>query len=238
MPEEAPAAAENAPIVSVPVAADDVVRQAFVWNLAVEAARLGARTRVLAPLADSTGNPWPEPRDRPLGARFVATPAESLIELDDAASELEHEGGDDPELTWVCVPPTWIAEQNTRNFKLLLRWLLVFSTPERRDLMNNYALIKRACANGSPSAVGVTFHGARSRAAAERAFCKLADVSHRHLDLELVSYGLLADELQIYRSIVSRRPVGLSNPQSVAARALQDVARLFLGDAKEMAAVV
>jgi MinD-like ATPase involved in chromosome partitioning or flagellar assembly len=50
-----------------------------------------------------------------------------------------------------------------------------------------------------------------------------------------VSYGLLVDDLHVYRAIVARRPIGLEHPQSPAARALRDVARLVLEDARKIA---
>ena len=82
------------------------------------------------------------------------------------------------------------------------------------------------------ASVGVTIHGARRIADAESAFLHLADVASRWLRRELVSYGLLVDDLHIYRAIVARRPIGLEHPQSRAARALRDVARMLLEDTR------
>ena len=45
-----------------------------------------------------------------------------------------------------------------------------------------------------------------------------------------VSYGVLLEDLQVYRALTQRRPIGLSAPQSRPARALRDVARLLLED--------
>ena len=93
-----------------------------------------------------------------------------------------------------------------------------------------------ACSRRATQArVGVTIHGARRIADAQSAFLHLAGVAARHLGRDLASYGLLVDDLHIYRAIVSRRPIGLEHPQSRAARALRDVARLLLEDARKMA---
>ena len=46
---------------------------------------------------------------------------------------------------------------------------------------------------------------------------------------------LVVDDLHVYRAIVSRRPIGIEHPQSRAARALRDVARLVLDDARSLA---
>jgi hypothetical protein len=79
--------------------------------------------------------------------------------------------------------------------------------------------------------VGVTIHGVRSIDEARRAFDALVSALEPELRQRLVSYGLLLDDLDVYRAIVNRRPIGVVHPQSRAARALADVARLLLGDA-------
>jgi hypothetical protein len=79
--------------------------------------------------------------------------------------------------------------------------------------------------------VGVTIHGVRSIDEARGAFYALVSALEPELRERLVSYGLLLDDLDVYRAIVNRRPVGVIHPQSRAARALADVARLLLSDA-------
>jgi hypothetical protein len=59
-------------------------------------------------------------------------------------------------------------------------------------------------------------------------------VAARHLGRSPQSYGLLADDLHVYRAIAARRPIGLEHPQSRAARALGDVARMLWSDAQKM----
>ena len=108
--------------------------------------------------------------------------------------------------------------------------------PERRDLLETYGLAKRVL-RGEPARRGSASRStARAGCAeAQSAFLHLAGVAARHLGRDLASYGLLVDDLHIYRAIVSRRPIGLEHPQSRAARALRDVARLLLEDARKMA---
>jgi MinD-like ATPase involved in chromosome partitioning or flagellar assembly len=85
--------------------------------------------------------------------------------------------------------------------------------------------------------VGVTIHGARRMGEAEAAFGRLARSTANHLGRELTSYGLLVDDLHVYRAIVDKRPIGLVHPQSPAARCLRDVAEMLLRDAREIAGV-
>jgi hypothetical protein len=56
------------PILTLPIAGRDVVRAAFAWNLAVELARLGARTTLIAPRDPGVAPLWPEPGTGPMGA--------------------------------------------------------------------------------------------------------------------------------------------------------------------------
>jgi hypothetical protein len=74
-------------IVAVPVGERDVVRAAFVWNLAVEAARRGAAAAVIAAGDEATESLWPQPGRGPLGTEFVPTFAPDLPSL--AATALE-----------------------------------------------------------------------------------------------------------------------------------------------------
>jgi hypothetical protein len=224
------------PIVAVPVGERDVVRAAFVWNLAVEIARLGGSATLLAPSPPEPSPIWPEAGTGPVGAEVVLTSAVGLAELHRAALDLavaraadSADGG----LVLVCVPPAWLARPV--DGRALLRWVLLFATTERSDLLETYGLAKRVLAASQQARVGITIHGARRIAEAQSAFLHLAGVAARYLGRDLASYGLLVDDLHIYRAIVSRRPIGLEHPQSRAARALRDVARLLLEDARKMA---
>jgi MinD-like ATPase involved in chromosome partitioning or flagellar assembly len=131
------------------------------------------------------------------------------------------------------VPPAWI--DRAVEGRALLRWVLLFSSTDRMELLETYGIAKRVLGTSHEARLGVTIHGARRVAEAQRAFLHLSGVAARHLGRELASYGVLLDDLHIYRAIVSRRPIGLEHPQSRAARALRDVARLLLEDARKAA---
>jgi len=223
------------PIVGLPIGDRDVVRAAFAWNLAVEIARRGASASLLAPAGVEASALWPEAGPGPVGAEVILSEARSLPELNRAALDLAVTRAaelPDAGLVLVRIPPAWLGE--ARDGRALLRWVLLFASTDRRDLAETYGIAKQVLRSGVDRRVGVTIHGARRIAEAERAFHQLADVSSRHLGRSLVSYGLLVDDLHVYRAIVSRRPVGLEHPQSRAARALGDVARLLVEDAQEM----
>lgn len=224
------------PIVSIPIGECDVLRAAFAWNLTVELARLGASATLLTPPgADAL---WPEAGRGPVGAERRVTDAEDIGALNRAALDVavtraaDLRPGDSG-IVLVRVPPDWLTRPE--DARALLRRMMLFSAAERRDLMHTYALAKRIFATQNHACVGVTIHGTRRISDAESAFLHLADVTSRHLGRELVSYGLLLDDLHIYRAIVARRPIGLEHPQSRAARALRDVARLLLDDTRSRA---
>ncbi len=236
VPEVPPAeAAEGAPssrrepIVGVPLAGGDVVRAALVWNLAVEIARLGSRSTLVATSAQDAAALWPEPGKGPLGTELVMTFAEDLGELAAACvvAASPGEGFQDGSLVLAQVPPAWLEKAAAPV--PVLRQILIFASPERSGLAESYAVLKRCIAAGAER-IGVTIHGVRSVTEAEEAFLRLARASERHLGRPLASYGLLVDDLHVYRSIVSRRPIGLTHPHSPAARALRDVARLLVAD--------
>jgi MinD-like ATPase involved in chromosome partitioning or flagellar assembly len=220
-------------VISLPVGERNVVRAAYAWNLAVEIARQGAKVTLLAPSSSDSALLWPPPGRGPVGAEVVLHPAADLVELTDAAVDLAKsraaeaaEGG----VILACAPPAWFAE--APEPVALLRWVLLFTAPDPRELRECYALVKRIVTAHRDARVGITVHGVRRVGDAEAAFSRLADIAARHLSHPLESYGFLVDDLHVYRAIVSRRPIGLEHPQSRAARALRDVAGLVLADAK------
>jgi hypothetical protein len=135
-------------------------------------------------------------------------------------------------LVLACVP----AAGCERAFAGELDWALLLTAPERAALRRTEGLARRVIETAPEARVGVTVHGARSVGEARDAFEQLAAAVERDLSRGLTSYGLLVDDLALYRGIVERRPVGLMRPQSPAARALADVAGLLLEDAGSPAA--
>ena len=222
--------APGVPILGIPLGDGDVVRAALVWNLTVEVARLGPGGSIVAPAVEAAASLWPDPGQGPLGTELVLTFAEDAEELAaaalDVASTRAAESGE-VGLVWVRVPPHWL-EKSARPLPFLRRVLLLTS-PDPRDVRECYVLARRCFAGGAES-VGVIVHGARSVTEAQAVFSRLARTTERHLGRPLTSYGLLVDDLHVYRSIVNRRPIGLTHPHSPAARALSDVARLLAED--------
>jgi hypothetical protein len=222
------------PIVTVPVGERDVVRAAFAWNLTVEIARLGASATLLAPSEADLSPLWPEPGTGPVGAEVALTDAADLPALARAAYDVAVEraaSAEDGGVVLVRVPPAWLLDPERPRG--LVRWVLLMSTPEPRELLETYALAKRLLDSDHDVRVGVTIHGVRRVEDAQRAFDRIASVAAKHLGQSPDSYGLLVDDLHVYRAIVARRPIGLAHPQSPAARALRDVAKLLLEDARK-----
>ena len=219
----------------MPIGDRDVVRAAFAWNLVVETVRTGASATLLAP-QEGEGSPlWPDLGPGPLGAEVVSTGARDLSSLSRAALDVavaRAADAADGGFVLVRVPPPWL--EDGARARPLLRWALLFSSPERRDLLEAYRLSKCLRSAVPEANIGLTIHGVRRIAEAEEAFRRVARVSQRHLGQPLLSYGLLVDDLHVYRAITARRAIGLEHPQSRAARALQDVARLLLEDARRL----
>lgn len=221
------------PIVAVPVGDHDVVRAAFVWNLAVEVARLGGRARVLTPDQGDPSPLWPEPGTGPLGTELTPVSADDLGSLCNRAMDAAiPRPGDSTQggIVFVRIPPSWLLKAGQGG--ALLRWTLLFSCSRGNDLKEAYGLSKLIFSAQPHARVGVTIHGAQNRREAESAFGRLARASEESLDHSLTSYGLLVDDLHVYRAIVAKRPIGLAHPQAPAALALRDVARLLLQDAR------
>ena len=227
------------PIVGVPIGDRDVVRAAFTWNLAAEAARTGARAVVVAPAADVASALWPEESTGPMGVNVVLAPADDLAQLYRHALEVAkapppaglglEQGG----LVFVRIPPLWLRSPGDAAARL--RWILLFTSSEGQDLLESYGIAKLLQRMAPSVRLGITVHGAHRQGDAETAFSRLAEAAARHLGLSLTSYGRLVDDLHVYQAIVAQRPIGTVHPQSPAARSMGDVAQLLLADALEQA---
>jgi hypothetical protein len=225
------------PILGMPIGERDVVRAALAWNLAVETARLGGSAAMVAPATDEASPLWPEPGMGPLGTELVLCPATDLESLYAAAAEVAESravGSTPSGIVFVRIPPTWLTSANTAadTQTSRIRWTLLLTSANRRDLHEAYGLA-RTLRETNPSAdVGVTIHGVKTVSEARAAFEYLSRISEEQLGLELTSYGLLVDDLHVYRAIAAQRPIGLAHPQAPATRALMDVARLLYEDAR------
>jgi len=231
--EQRPAAL---PIIALPIGDRDLVHAAFAWNLVVEFARFGVNATLLAPADRAAESLWPPSGRGPIGAELELVCATNLRDLNRAALDVAVARAADAKHGGVVltrVPPAWL--NGASDGRALLRWVLLFAATESADLRETYGLAKRVLHASPTSRIGVTIHGARRIDDAKRAFQRFADTAKRHLGHSVLSYGLLVDDLLIYRAIVAHRSIGLEHPQSRAARALRDVARLLLEDSKDHA---
>ena len=221
------------PILGLPIGTQDVVRAALAWNLAIETARLGATTILLAPESDRGSPLWPEPGIGPLGCELVFCPAKDVTSLYEAAAEVAlkragsaKRGG----VVFLRIPPEWIGRDAAPQS--LVRWFLLLSAARQDDLSDTLAFARKMVSQHPGAEIGLSVHGVSSIAEARKAYESLAKSMRHELSQDLVSYGLLVDDLHVYRAIAARRPIGLAHPQSPAARALGDVARLIYEDAR------
>ncbi len=221
------------PLLGVPIGDSDVVKAALLWNLAVETARLGGRAIVLAPASGAHTPLWPEAGVGPLGTETILCQARDLQELTQTAADLAishaasaHRGG----AIFVGVPTRWLATNGAQADPIV--WWLLMSSSNRNDLAESFDLAKAVRYLNSKAEVGVTIHGVTSVNEARCAFKHLSRLCQTRLQLDLTSYGLLVDDLYVYRAIAAQRPIGLAHPQAPATRALMDVAGLLYEDAR------
>ncbi len=197
---------------------------------------MGGRGVVVTPDETQPSPLWPEAGIGPMGAEVIQTTASDLatlyrIAVDAAVSraDLAAEGG----IVFVRVPTRWLDTGG--EGAALLRWTLLFTSSTREDLRASLGLAQRIVCSNPMAELGVTIHGSRKRSEAEAAFTTLARAVQKRLGRSLLSYGLLVDDLHVYRAIVAQRPIGLAHPQSPAARALRDVAHLLSDDVRKRA---
>ncbi len=219
--------------VSVPLAPHDVVRLALLWNLAVEAARQGARVALVIPGAGRCAS-WLRPGIGPLGIEVAEVPAGRLCELaegvEDAARRAASRAGA-RSLVLVAVPVASLRAGADGG--PLLDRVLLLTRPEERELLETWTVLGAISERAPRARIGVSLFGVSSLAHARRAFDGLAALAELELARPLASFGVLIDDVHLSRSIVSQRPIALGQPSTPAARALTDVAAMLLEDAGE-----
>jgi hypothetical protein len=221
-PDVAPMRATQRTI-GLPVAAGDVLRAAVAWNLSVEISRTGAPCTLVARGRPADASLWPPPGRGPLGSRLVeAEQSEPLVSL---------ELGTDQQIVLDC-PPAEGLGQAAGSPGAPRHWLLL-SAPDPDALRRVRAQALEIAAAQPDAHIGATIHGVRRIDEARAAFEELAVAVEADSSISLTSYGLLVDDLHLYRAIVAQRPIGLAHPAAPATRALADVARLLLEDLGE-----
>lgn len=220
-------------VLGVPLGERELVHAAYTWSLAVETARQGGSVAVVAPESDRRAALWPVPAPGPRSPEVVYCPATGLTALRETASDVARArsrsaaaGG----IVFARIPPRWLEEGPEEPDPI--RWLLTFSSPRREDASATLDRIERWIARRPGLEIGVTVHGVRRVEEARDAFDELARRCEERFGIALASYGLLTDELDVHRAIAAGRSVGDLRPDSPAARALGDVARLLYEDAR------
>ncbi len=228
-------------ILGVPLGERDVVHAAYTWNLAVETTRLGGSSAIITPDLDLAAPLWPSIGQGPRELEIVHCAARSLAELRQAASELAEERGKAARrggIVFARIPPAWLADADAKSeadpapAEDWIRWLLVFTSARRRDVEATFERVSRWIRQRPGLEVGVTIHGVHQIAEARAAFDEIARTCDERHGVSLASYGLLVDDLDVYRSIAAGQPIGVAHPHAPAARALTDVARLLYEDAR------
>jgi hypothetical protein len=222
------------PLAAVPIADHEIVVASLVAGLASEISALGGDSTILTPATPNAQTLFAQSQDVSPSIRVETCDAQDLASLHRAAIELAGaRARDHPEggVVLVRIPPLWLrgAEQHPE----LLEWTLLFTSPQQRSLEQTYALAALVLEENPQASVGITVRGAIGQRDGEEAFARLAHSVEQRLGLTLTSYGLLVEDLDICRAIVAERPIGQAHPNSLAARALRETAKLVYERAKK-----
>jgi hypothetical protein len=205
---------------------DDALAVGVAWNLAHELARLGLNVAWVTSLADEELLPQAVTP----GLLRLLSRAEGLPDLWLAAAEASAKlaAAQAPSLVLLRVPPGWI--QPSESAERLLGWTLQLVGPDSLARERALRLAERVRHCQPAACLGVALHDVRSVHEAESAFTALDRAFSRRSDASLTSYGLLLDEAEVYRSLLARRPLLRMHPETRAASALGDMARLLRAD--------
>jgi hypothetical protein len=229
--DAAPAPSARTRCLALVAEPDELLGVAFLWNLAHELARRGMSVAWVSALSDEELLPDDACAGIPRLLAPVAELASLAAAVREAGTKLRARSA--PELVLTRVPPSWLEPEVDAQDLLAFPLLLAGPDAERRD---EARVRSQRIADVLPGArIGVTLYGVRSVREAEAAFGTLArELATPHA--ELWSYGLLLDDHLLYDALLARRPLIHHRPESRAALALRDVARLLDEDWRRDAA--
>jgi hypothetical protein len=225
------------PLAALPISDHEIVRASLISSLAVEIAALGGDVTILTPATPNAVNLFPtdlfsdrlfpdqisettRTRVRMTQAEDLASLHRDAVELAEACQADKNQAG----VVLVRIPPLWL--RGADHASELLEWMLLFTSPDQRNLENTYALAAMVLKENPTAEIGITVHGAKDRRDAEMAFGRLARNVEQQLGSNLASYGLLVEDLDIYRALVGGTTVGRAYPGSLSAQTLRAAAKL------------
>jgi hypothetical protein len=220
------------PLAALPISDHEIVRASLISSLAVEIAALGGDVTILTPATPNAVNLFPDQllpdqisettrtRVRVTQAEDLASLHRDAVELAEACQADKNQAG----VVLVRIPPLWL--RGADHASELLEWMLLFTSPDQRNLANTYALAAMVLKENPTAEIGITVHGAKDRRDAEMAFGRLARNVEQQLGSNLASYGLLVEDLDIYRALVGGTTVGRAYPGSLSAQTLRAAAKL------------
>lgn len=222
------------PLAAVPIADNEIVVASLVTGLASEIAALGGDSTILTPATPNAETLFAQSIDGSPSIRVETCDAQDLASLHSAAVELAAaRAPDHPQggVVLVRIPPLWL--RTTEQPPELLEWTLLFTSTQKSCLEQTYALAALVLGENPQASVGITVRGAIGQRDGEEAFTRLAHSVEQRLGLTLTSYGLLVEDLDVFRAIVAQQPIGRAHPNSLAARALRETAKLVYERAKK-----
>jgi hypothetical protein len=205
---------------------DDALAVGVAWNLAHELAQLGLNVAWVTSLTEEELLP----QAATPGLMRLFSPAQGLPDLLLAAGEASAKlaAAHAPSLVLLRVPPAWVVPSEAAQ--RLLGWTLQLVGPDALAREHALRLAERVRHCQPAARLGVALHDVRSVQEAEGAFAALDRAFALHCEASLTSYGLLLDDAAVYRSLLARRPLARMQPETRAARALADMARLLRTD--------
>jgi len=211
---------------------DDALAVGVAWNLAHELARLGLNVAWVSSLTEEELLP----QGATPGPMRLLSAAEGLRDLSLAAVEASAKlaAAHAPSLVLMRVPPAWIEPGEAAE--RLLGWTLQLVGPDALARERALRLAERVRHSQPAARLGVALHDVRSVHEAESAFAALDRAFALRCEASLTSYGLLLDDAGVYRSLLARRPLLRMQPETRAASALADMARLLRSDFANAAA--
>ncbi|KKR30968.1 MAG: Site-determining protein [Candidatus Gottesmanbacteria bacterium GW2011_GWC2_39_8] len=107
---------------------------------------------------------------------------------------------------------------------------IIITSPEEKEMMRNYSIIKKICEINPYSLIGLVVNKVNKVSEAVRAFNKMAEITSKYLSKQLLSFGFFYDDLIIIRSILEGSALVLSYPDTKLQKCLRGISEIIVNE--------
>jgi len=107
---------------------------------------------------------------------------------------------------------------------------IIITSPDEKEMMKNYSIIKKISEINNSFSIGIIINKVNKVSEAAKTFNKIAEITNKYLNKQLLSFGFFYDDLLITRSILEGSPLVLSYPDTKLRKCLHGISEIIINE--------